>query len=800
VPVTWYLNAPYSIPDGVSRFYWYGFSGTPSVMFDGNTPVVGGSASGSMYSSYQPIVQNHLGDPSPLQMVGSYALYGVTGSVDIQITVTAPITTTSNRVRLVVVENGAHGQVNLARLYLPEAAFTLTDVGQSMTIHRDFAIDGGWNLDNLGVVAFVQSDAGDKPVLQCVAAQADYVGTIVVDAEPDGLEAEWTLTGPGGYLYHGVDDRALQVFLAGDYTITWEPIPGWDPPSPAQETRTLVQDGQVTFVGQYGNPPFTAVTDAEMGHQLQAARGVAMWDIDRDGDLDIYVTAPGEPNVWFRNDGGGNWTAVTTGELAVDGQDMAAVFCDYDGDGRADLYVVRYGEPNLLLHDDGGSWHDAAYGDAADAGAGVAASWADYDGNGLPDLYVVNNGGESRLLKSYGDFGGENWFFLKASGPPTSTGPASAGIWGDYDGDGDPDFYQVNASAANALYRNDHPYGFSEPTGASVLADNGVGAAAAWGDYDNDGDLDLYLSNDGGLDHLFVNAAGSFSQVPGDNLADAGHGRGVAWGDFDNDGDLDLYLVRHGEYDRLLRNDGGGVFTRIPLGIAGTGGLGNGCAWGDVDGDGDLDLFVANEGGPSLLLLNNLQGGQHWLHVDLVGTTANTGAVGARVRVVAGGVRQLREVTAGTGYASQESPTLEFGLGTASVVDSLYVRWPDGSTLLLTGVPVDRKQTIVQGGSTAVPGPAPWAGVELARPYPNPFNPEVAIGYTLAAAGPVSLEVFDGRGRRVRTLHDGPQDAGGHRVVWRGRDDDGRPLASGTYLVRLRAAGVQRTTTVTLVK
>jgi hypothetical protein len=174
----------------------------------------------------------------------------------------------------------------------------------------------------------------------------------------------------------------------------------------------------------------------------------------------------------------------------------------------------------------------------------------------------------------------------------------------------------------------------------------------------------------------------------------------VAWGDYDNDGDLDLFLAKGDgatwAENKLMRNDGGGTFVDVTSGPLLNLGMWSGSALGDCDNDGDLDLYVGNLQGPNSLFLNQKGSALHWLHVNLIGVLANKSAIGARVRAHSGSLSQIREISGGSGYMSQNSLTAEFGLGTLTSVDSLIITWPSGTVQKLTGLPVDTLLTITE--------------------------------------------------------------------------------------------------------
>jgi hypothetical protein len=187
--------------------------------------------------------------------------------------------------------------------------------------------------------------------------------------------------------------------------------------------------------------------------------------------------------------------------------------------------------------------------------------------------------------------------------------------------------------------------------------------------------------------------------------------------------------------------------------------------------------------GPGQLFRNDLAGGAHWLHLDLVGTVSNRSAIGARVVVLAGGVRRIREVAGSTSFGSQNSLTVEFGLGTAASVESLTVRWPSGIVQAVGGLAVDARHTIVEGAATAVADPA-VSGPRLSTARPNPARDEVHFEIEAMHAGLARLTIHDLSGRLVGMPAETRIGMGRHTVVWDARR--GNRVAPGIYFARLR--------------
>ena len=774
----------------MQRISWYGWSGTPSVMFDGTHQHVGGQDSGSMYSTYLPTFLSCASIPSPLEMVANYVIVGNEVTWTVSVTVDQAVTTTNNQIVFFVALDEIHGHPNMVVDMLPNEPMTLTTPGQNVLVQRTFTADPAWFEENLHLIAVVQS-YNNKAVLQANLATADYAATVTIDCEPDGVQAPWRLQGPNGLDTLGAGDKVLNVFEAGDYTLTWLDVPMWTPPSGGPEMQTVLEDGAITFLGQYTDGPFATVTAGPLGN-AGATQGAALVDFDNDGDLDIHVITPLVADQLLRKDGGDVFTDVASGLIADTGAGRAATWADFNHDGFQDVYLAKYGEANLLLQGDGsGGFITANAMGMGDTGNSTGANWVDYNRDGDLDLYVTNFGAANALLSSLGDLGGGVYFFTPVSGPPANAGNSTAAAWTDGNLDGRLDLYIVNSFSANAMLENT-AIGFNDVSNSSGLGDVTNGAGCAWGDLDNDGDFDLYLTNNGMADRLFrCNGTFLYTQESGENLGDLGHGRGAVMADLDNDMDLDIYVVRTGEADLLLMNNGDFTFTRAPVGPAEAEGPGNTLVSGDLNGDGRVDLFITRNGASNVLLKNQIGGDNHWFDMRLTGDAGQPDAIGARIVLTAGGVNQTRLITGGAGYQSMSSRVASFGLGANTTVDLITIHWPDGTVQTAGPFAADMHLQVTKGENPASPVgdevPLPVATV-LGRAHPNPFNPSTTIEFALAQDGPTRLEVFDLNGRLVRTLVNESLAAGNHGVTWNGNDRAGRTVASGAYFYRLTAA------------
>ncbi|MFQ6045764.1 MAG: CRTAC1 family protein [Gemmatimonadales bacterium] len=412
--------------------------------------------------------------------------------------------------------------------------------------------------------------------------------------------------------------------------------------------------------------------------------GVAVGDYDNDGYPDLYVTNYGR-NVLYHNDRDGTFSDVT-GRAGVgnDGCSVGAVWFDYDNDGLLDLYVGNYiqfdpeyrlfyapdGFPGPLAYPGqadalyrnlgGGAFEDVTeqVGVLRPDGRAMGIGAADYDGDGYVDLFVANDAMENYLFHNVGgerfeEVGIPAGVAFNHRGDATSSMTVS---FADYDGDGLLDMFVPDMSYG-ALYKSEGAGVFSDvtyPSGIAVVSGQFVGWAAAFVDYDGDGDRDVF-------------------QVNGD--------------------DHHLY----GQEDLLFENQGDGSFVDVSTQrgsyfrreLVGRGG-----AFGDYDNDGDIDVFIVNLNDRAVLLRNEGGNRNAWLMVRLVGRRSNRDAVGARVTVVAGDLTLVAQRTSASSYLSQNDHRLHFGLGDREKVDSIEIVWPSGVTQVLRDVDARKVMTV----------------------------------------------------------------------------------------------------------
>jgi hypothetical protein len=503
--------------------------------------------------------------------------------------------------------------------------------------------------------------------------------------------------GPGAAFLDHDGDGDLDLYLLQS---SWKRVP--DPEKkPAPTNRLYRNDGR----GADGVPRFTDVTKAAGVADPGYGLGSAVGDIDNDGDPDLYVTNYGS-NVLYLNQGDGTFRDVTRLAGADDPlMSHSAAFADVDGDGRLDLYVANY-----IDYESGPEFCDFE---------GVRYACSDLEYTGAPNSLFLNLGpGEDGVPR-----------FREAAEERGIRDPTGRGLgvtFGDLDNDGDIDLYVANDGGGNKLFLNDGKGTFKDwtlisGTGYSEAGMGEAGMGTALGDFNNDGLLDIIVTNfaretnalyrnDGGAIFTYATVTAQMHRPTFLRL-----GWGLRFFDADLDGDEDLFVVYGHLYEQapllnpqdkwlqpnqLFRNNGDGTLTDVSE-EAGPGleveAVSRGLALGDVDNDGDLDLYVANNHGIGTLLLNETdRGDRHALRLRLTGGPSNRDAVGSRLTVRAGELKLVRQVTGGGSYLSSGDLRPLIGVGTAERAD-VEIRWPSGVTQRFENLPVDVPIHLTEG-------------------------------------------------------------------------------------------------------
>ena len=498
----------------------------------------------------------------------------------------------------------------------------------------------------------------------------------------------------------------------------------------------------------------------------EAGPGVCVADFDGDGWTDIYFVNGRDlygrgivdRNALYHNNGDGTFSDVTAkAGVPGTGYGLGCVWGDYDNDGFPDLYVSQYGK-NVLYHNNGdGTFTDVtakARVDGTDFGTmfHTGATFFDYDKDGRLDLYAggyvtfnsnsrryctlgtgdsscppsVYPGSADVLYHNNGDGTFTNVTKAAKIYQPAGKNLSVAAV--DYDNGGWPHLFVANDGIEAYLYHNNHNGTFTESALESGMALTGDGLKMAamclsFGDYDNDGNLDLYISDFQNMpDHVWHNdGKGFFDEVsqrigiaePTKHVLSFGGG----FFDYDNDGWLDLFIanghvyqgvetnepgVRYKQINSLFHNDANGHFhetTRTAGNAFSVPHLGRGAAFLDYDNDGNMDVVVGVSGEAPILMHNGGGTGNNFVNFQLVGTRSNRDAMGARVAIRAGGMSQMREIYGGGSYLSQSDLRAHFGVGKSTRIENVVVKWPSGIVQTFKDLEANRFYRIEEGSA-----------------------------------------------------------------------------------------------------
>ena len=501
----------------------------------------------------------------------------------------------------------------------------------------------------------------------------------------------------------------------------------------------------------------------------------AVYDYDGDGLDDIFVTDSdnGKVNHLFHNNGNMTFTDVAVQAGVAKGNDpntivADALWLDYDNDGKEDLLVARFGTP-ILYHNEGhGKFKDVSAASGLNKfGNTIAVIAFDYDNDGYVDIMLGNyfkpvnllelkdphvlpndldnavNGGGVTLW--HNNHNGTFTDVTEKAGFSKHTGWTLDLGHGDFNNDGLQDVYLACDYGTDRIFFNNGDGTFTEKTQTAIGFDTRKGMNVDIADYDNDGWLDIYVTNitDEYMKECNMlwhnNHDGTFTDVSKEtNTCETLWGWAAKFGDFDNDGWQDLFVVnglRSGSKDnyipvlvnlitqpgvdftdvrlwpnigemswsgyqkkKMFRNLGGQAFKEISA-EAGVDNDkdGRGLAMGDFDNDGKLDFFQSNADQLPIFYHNNTQGSGNWVQFALTGTKSNRDAIGARISITAGGLTQIQEINGGNGYAGQSMRRAHFGIGKATKIDSVEIHWPSGAKEKITNVAMNKLNKVTEG-------------------------------------------------------------------------------------------------------
>ena len=524
-----------------------------------------------------------------------------------------------------------------------------------------------------------------------------------------------------------------------------------------QPAKADISQPQVRF--EFQPLPFQH-TDGASGEKYflePLGSGVALFDYDNDNDLDLYFvngnslqssdTNNSHRNRLFRND---DTDFVDITDLAGVGDTGYGLGCcvgDYNNDGFLDLYVANFGANVLYQNKGDGTFTDVARQAKVDGNQlSSSCAFADYDNDGDLDLYTVNYvqfnleenpkctyqgvstyctpealpGQSDSFFRNNGD--GTFSDITQSAGLFAPTGKGLGVVWGDYDNDGDPDIFVANDTTPNFLYQNNGKGTFQNIAlfAGVALSMEGrpySGMGTNFGDFDNDGDLDIVVTNfQDQTNSLYQNEQNAFF-----NEVSFSTGIGekslpyLAWGvdfvDLNNDGWQDLFIANghldhnisdidpigtYAQRNQVFMNQKGRAFIDRSATMLKQKQVSRGSAFGDLDNDGDIDIVVSNLNDHPVILWNVTEHTSNWFILKLIGTSDNQSAIGTRVKIKIDQQIQIREVKSGSGYLSQSDLRLHFGLGQAKQIDQLEIHWPNGTTQQLNRVPGNQILTVTQ--------------------------------------------------------------------------------------------------------
>jgi len=465
---------------------------------------------------------------------------------------------------------------------------------------------------------------------------------------------------------------------------------------------------------------FNKITTGTLVEIKQQAYSATWADVNNDGFDDILILSLNSTvaNVLYINNGDGTFSAnLDSGIGDYFAESIAATWGDFDNDGFLDVYICNTANAgaaseNFLFKNNGdGTFTRVLTGViATDTGWSLGATWADFDRDGFIDLYVANFDGINYLYRNLGDGTFER---IMEGEIVTDLATSYGAYWADFDNDGWPDLFVANAFGSslppdnNALYRNNGDGTFTKILEGHIVNNNGISHGASWGDFNNDGFLDLFVSNhdwsDNKINFLYQNNGdGTFTLVSDINVTtDQNTSFGSAWLDADNDGYLDLVVSNNKTSNRsnyFYINNGDGTFNSITTEPISTDLLRSfGISISDYNNDGYPDVFAATystsqENG----FYENAGGTNNWIALNLKGTFSNKSAIGARINLWAAGSMQTREVASASGQYSSSSFIQNIGVGSNEIIDSIIVRWPSGIINTWTQIEVNQQLTLIE--------------------------------------------------------------------------------------------------------
>lgn len=543
--------------------------------------------------------------------------------------------------------------------------------------------------------------------------------------------------------------------------------------------------------------------------------GAGFADFDNDGDADL-ITAGRTHFYVYRNDNGLYTDVTAQSGINFTGDCLkSVVWGDYNNDGWRDVYLTSWYTGNRLYKNNGNGTFSDVTGSSGIVNPvqyqATTAAWGDINRDGFIDLYIGNYGNiegagdePNKLYKNNGN--GTFSDITNSSGAADSVlkKPLAIVIF-DFNMDGWQDIYiAMDKYQRSTLFKNNGNGTFQDVTYQSGTRCNFDAMGIAVGDYNHDGLFDMHVSNGPPGNATFRNNGnGTFTDVAVQTNTTINK---ECWGnsfvDYDNDGWCDLYASSAAGIDMcdvLYRNNNNGTFSNIGLSI----GIRDstftyGVAKSDYNNDGYMDICATMSRDSVAHFYRNSGGPNNWIKLKCIGVISNKDAIGTIVTAYYSGDKNMQVILGGNSFLSSDDPELVFGIGNATIVDSVIIRWTNGAVDKSINILPNGKYTAIEGsgviGIEPISGEIP-VNYMLSQNYPNPFNPATKIRFSVPNSEFVQIKLYDILGREVSVILSQNLKAGTYEA-----DFNAGSLTSGTYFYRMTAGNYTETRKMALVK
>ncbi len=452
--------------------------------------------------------------------------------------------------------------------------------------------------------------------------------------------------------------------------------------------ESILSKGVQNNAANTSNLLFSECHTNSIGNTAYDSWNGAWVDYDQDGWEDLFVAGrkASDGNELYKNNAGTGFTKISNSAICqTTGQTSAAIWGDINNDRKPDVLLVNetLKKSELYLNNGNGQFTFLP-----NSGLDIepnyfhGAAFADFDNDGFLD-FLITNFFETKFHQLYRN-SGNNTFELITNTPVSSVSArATSPVLGDYNNDGLVDVFIPNGNnEPNSLFKNIGGFQFEQVTTGAIVTDLGISVGGAWGDYNNDGFMDLFVVNSSNQNNVLYKNNGNetFTSISGITpTMDGGHSHSASWMDVNNDSHLDLYVTNDVGFKHLYLNDGNGNFIdKILEVVAADYGAANGAAWSDYNRDGQLDFVAFTHGQEKNHFFCNNGNANNWITFELKGNVSNSMAFGAQVKVLSGNKWQMAQVLPVSGFGSQNSMKVHFGLGSNTQIDSAIVLWPSG--------------------------------------------------------------------------------------------------------------------------